>query len=104
MSIISSKDWKATEGTDFAGGNRKLTVSGEVELSQSNEEPKLTEAVPQGINPRILILELSASSDGVGADVITCKPVRYEKSIGEGQYSQVDIRGQATVAVEPIIS
>jgi hypothetical protein len=105
MSIIGSKNWKATEGTDFGGNDRKLVVTGDVELSRSNERPRLSEAVPQGINPKILILILSAEACGdVGADVITCEPVSFEKEISEDQYSQVDIRGQATVDVEKIIS
>ena len=105
MSVHGSRNWKAVESTDFSGGNRKLEVTGEVEVGASNEEPVLTPAVPQGFNPGILILELSTKTDGdVGADVLTCKDAVYEKSISEDQYSQVEIRGQALVDVEKRIS
>lgn len=104
MSVHDSRDWKATESTDFAGGNRKLTVTGEVQVGAANQKPVLTEAHPQGFNEKILILELSTTEHGVGADVLTWKPAKFEKPVEEDEYSQVDIRGQALVDVEKLIS
>jgi hypothetical protein len=105
MSVISSSDWEAIELTDLTGGNRQLNVSGKVEVAAGNQEPVLTEAMPQGINPRILILELTTRDEGdVGADVVTCKDAYFEKGIGLHQYDQVDIRGQAVVDVEEVLS
>lgn len=105
MSVQASKNWKAVESTNFAGIDRKLTVTGEVEVGAANQEPVLTRAVPQGINPKILILELSTTEDDdVGADVLTWKQAKYEEPIEEDQYSQVEIRDQAIVDVEKLIS
>ncbi len=105
MSVQTSRNWKAVESSDITGEHRKLRVTGEVEVTSTNIEPLLTEAVPQGINPDILILELSTkTTDNVGADVLVWKCAVFEKDISEDQYSQVDIRGQATVDVEKWIS
>jgi hypothetical protein len=105
MSVHDSRNWKATESTDFAGGNRKLTVTGEVRVGAGNEAPVLTRAVPQGINPSILILNLSTETTGdVGTDALVWKDATYEEPIEEDQFTQVDIRGAAVVDVEKLIS
>lgn len=105
MSIHGGRNWKAIESTDFSGNDRKLTVTGEVEVGTANQNPVLAEAIPQGINKMILILVLSTIEEGdVGADVLTWKTVKFEKPIDEGEYSQVDVRDQALVDVEQVIS
>ena len=105
MTVLSSRNWRATEGTDFSGGDRKLVVTGEVEMSQLNETPRLTEASPQGINPSILVLNLDAVSHGnVGGQATSWEPVTFEKPVEEDQYSQVQIDGHSTVDVEKLIS
>lgn len=105
MTVLSSRNWRATEGTDFGGNDRKLVITGEVEMSQLNETPRLTEAYPQGINPRILLLELNAVSHGdVGGQAISWEPATFEKAIEEDQYVQAEISGHVTVDVEKLIS
>lgn len=105
MNVHDSRDWSAKEGTDFAGGNRQLTVLGEVQVGGGNEEPVLTRATPQGINPTVLILDLSTRTTGdVGHDALLWLPARYEEAVEAGQYQQVEIRGHATVDVERVIS
>jgi hypothetical protein len=105
MSIYDSRNWEATESTDFDGGNRQLTVTGEVQVSAGNLEPVLNEAVPQGINPAILILELATTTSGeVGTDALAWKIARFETPIEQDLYAQVDIRDYALVDVEKLIS
>ncbi|MES3153123.1 hypothetical protein [Sphingomonas faeni] len=105
MSIHGSKNWKAVESTDFNGGNRKLVVAGDVEVGASNEEPVLSDAVPQGINIKILILDLATPKhDGAGSEVLTWKCAEYRRTIEEDEFSQVDIRGHAIVDVLKEIS
>lgn len=105
MSVHDSRNWKATESTNFGGGDRKLRLTGEVQVGASNQEPVLTEAVPQGINPKILVLELSTVDESdAGTDVLTWKETRFEKAISEDQYDQVDVSGQAVVDVDKLIS
>ena len=54
--------------------------------------PYLKEAVPPGINPRILILDLSIKADGPGLEVLVRKPASFRKKVRADQYSSVDIR------------
>ncbi len=47
----NTRNWKAMEIPDFVGRNYHLTVSGEVELTETGTTAKLTKHQPQGINP-----------------------------------------------------
>ena len=89
----NTRNWKAVEMSDLAGANPRLTVSGEVEVSASNLTPQLEIIhTPQGINPTILLLDLTITSDGgYGDQIMIWKPVRYERSTSGDQYTDVDI-------------
>lgn len=87
-----TRNWKALEMPDFAGRDYHLSVSGEVEVSATNKTPHLTQHVPQGFNPRILLLDLTIRTDGgMGADVMTWKQVTLRQSTNGNQYDEVDI-------------
>lgn len=74
------------------GSENKLIVVGKVTTFGGNMVPTLTEIVPQGINPSILLLELTIVDTGKpGTKDISPRPVRFEKPASKGQYSQVDI-------------
>lgn len=74
------------------GAGNKLIVKGEVQVPTSGWAVSLVEASPQGINPAILILDLSASPPhGNVLQVITKEPVRFEKPNGSA-YTSVTIR------------
>jgi hypothetical protein len=68
-----------------------LHVKGEIEYSGGGWSVELVPAIPQGINPAILILELSERHDGVQTKPIVRIPVKFEKADG-GSYKQVTIR------------
>jgi hypothetical protein len=51
----------------------------------------LAEHVPQGINPKILLLDLTISASGAGGAVMGWRDVRFEKPIEKDQYSSVDV-------------
>lgn len=105
MSVLQSRGWYAVESTDLTGNNRTLAVTGEVEVSHINEEPVLTEAEPQGINPTILILDLTIKTDiGAGGDATRWKKASYSRPVGRREFHQVDVHGQAVVDVEEILS
>jgi len=87
-----TKNWKAYEIPDFAGRRYVLVVNGEVQVTSTNQTPKLTVHVPQGINPRILLLDLSiVSSGGIGAPIVFYKSVHYTQATSGRQYDEVDI-------------
>ena len=59
MTASNTRNWSANELPDFAGGRYHIEVNGEVETSATNYLPKLAAHVPQGFNPRILLLDLT---------------------------------------------
>jgi hypothetical protein len=102
------RKFSAIESTNLAGSERKLTVTGEVETRRSNETPGLVEASPQGINPDILILDVTIATDGAGNDVMAWKEVvPFVKPISRRQYTHVTIRREddtETIEVQEILS
>jgi hypothetical protein len=60
MSVPNSRNWKAVEEPNLEGGSYRVRVTGEVEA----ESPSLLARVPQGLDPRILMLDLSKVDDG----------------------------------------
>jgi hypothetical protein len=98
--------FKAIETTDFAGKNAKIAVVGEVQTRSGNEKVALIEGL-QGINPKILILDVKVSVSGDGTDVMGWTKAEFHKAISEGQYTEVTIRAEdnaITIKVEKIIS
>jgi hypothetical protein len=100
----NTRNWYATEISDLAGGGRKLTVFGEVKLS-NNQVPRLKEASPQGFNPKILLLDLVISESGIGNT--DWKSVKFERTVTLREYESVDIQstgnnvGHADIEVIP---
>ncbi|MBP33168.1 hypothetical protein [Methylobacterium sp.] len=106
---LKTKDWSAEDAAEnFAGGGRKLTVKGMVEVPTTNSEPHLAKAVSPGINPTIRLLELSVTAEGVGGEAFTWKPVHYAEALEGDGFTQVEITmgGQnlATIDVQRIIN
>lgn len=82
------------------GSEHKLIVVGEVETTAGNLQPKLAMAVPQGINPSILLLNLTIEETGdVGTKDIAFRDVRFEMPASEGQYTSVSILHEGTVCL-----
>ena len=87
-----TRNWKANEIPDFVGHRYQLVVTGDVQVTATNLTPKLTAHVPQGKNPRILLLDLTiVSSGGIGAPIVYYKSVQYTKVTSGHQYDEVDI-------------
>jgi len=73
-------------------GPGSLIVTAQVEVPNPGVEPMLVVAVPQGINPAILILDLyMCQKPGIWPQVVCEKPVRHDQGINP-LYTQVDIR------------
>lgn len=73
-------------------GPSKLIVIGKVVTNGGNLVPQLTERVPQGINPTILLLDLTIEdTGGVGTTDVAPRDVRFEMAADEGAYSSVEI-------------
>jgi hypothetical protein len=90
MAKPKTKDWKAWQNLQPIGPP-KLIVIGKVETSNANQTPQLSERVPQGVNPKILLLDLTMQVSGKGGTVMGWQDVRFEKEIKKDQYSGVDV-------------
>ena len=92
MAAPKTRNWTANEIPDFTGRRSLLIVSGEVQVTATNQTPKLTVHVPQGINPRILMLDLSiVSSGGISGPIVFYKSVHFTRATSGDQYDEVDI-------------
>jgi hypothetical protein len=93
-------DWHAW----YAGSSGKLTlnVSGKCQFPTPGFKVTLKRQEPQGINPRILLLEKTVQPpSGVVPQVITVERVRYSEPATSTQFNQVTILPDGvTVPVE----
>lgn len=82
--------WNAWQDL-MPGGGQRLYVTGSVFVPNPGVEPVLSDKVPQGINPEILLLDLRLiQRPGTWPQVLAWKPVRFEKS-GKVRYTKVSI-------------
>jgi hypothetical protein len=88
----NSRKWSVWEDREPPNPPITLHVAGEVETPATNIVPRLTRRAPQGINPKILMLDLSLEdTGGPGEQVVSYLPVKYEEEVELGQHSQVQI-------------
>lgn len=90
---MQSKNWHAWIDTMPPGPN-KLHVVGDVEVGNPGIDTVLTEKVPQGINPAILLLDLHlVQRPGVWPQVVTCKQAHFDRVLAPGapRYTNVDV-------------
>src|ERR1700674_2667072 len=90
------------------GSQPKLIVTGKAEVPTSGWTGTLERAVPQGINPKILILDacLVEPTGKVNSPVVSKVDLRYDESPPAVDYSQVTIRldgDDVTVKVEIVV-
>ena len=88
-----TKNWKAFEDRQPGPGRSPtLRVTGKVKISNTNQKPRLAEAVPQGINPTILFLDLIVDAEGVGIEPVDpWADAAFEKHVTPHQYKLVEI-------------
>jgi hypothetical protein len=84
-------------------GGPRLFVTGDIVTPSGGWTASLTRAVPQGINPNILILQIDASPPTGGAPtVMTTMSLRFEEAPPAHPYTDVTIRhggGDFTIEV-----
>lgn len=102
-----TRNWKSLEDRlPGPGMGVAIFVTGEVETSNSNQTPQLREAVRQGMNPTILILDLTFTTSGTGSAVMDWKSARFKKKLSRDNYVSVDIHWEyksiATCKVEVV--
>lgn len=90
--VVESKDWSAWEDHQ-PPGPVSFHVKGTVVVIATNYRATLEKTVPQGTNPKILLLDLVVEETGdVGGDAITDIPAVYsEAKYTAGTYEEVTI-------------
>ena len=84
------------------GANNTLHITGKVTVPTTGYHVSLVEAVPQGINPKILILEVKkVKPSGPAGQMISHVPVRYDKPHSP-DYTDVTIRGDGNEFTIPV--
>lgn len=83
------------------GAPPKLIMTGDVRVPTNGWQARLTKRSPQGINPKILILDVNAlQPSGDTPQEITTIPLRYEESPPQDEYGQVMIaNGKGEIVV-----
>src|SRR4051794_14391665 len=75
------------------GSGPKLIVIGDVQVPTTGWHVTLLRHSPQGINPTILILDVSAQQPtGMAGQMITVIPLLYDERPPQSDYAQVTIR------------
>ena len=92
-SSIATRNWHAHILSGLMGEDRKLTVTGEVEVAGGGYTPSLSRAKGDD-NAEVLVLGLNVEPGG-GTTAFTWKPVRYSQSIPTGTYEEVCVRHEA---------
>jgi len=91
-SAPKTRNWKANEIPDFVGRVYRLHVTGDVQVTATNRDPVLSVHTPQGINPRILLLDLKiVSRGGFGGQIVFYKQATFMRPTSGDQYDEVDI-------------
>jgi hypothetical protein len=73
-------------------GGPKLIVTGDVQVPTGGWQVTLTRRSPQGINPDILLLDVSAQApNGMVTQVISIIPLRYQAGPPLHPYTQVTV-------------
>jgi hypothetical protein len=86
-----TKDWKAHIDSRPPHPPGHLVVIGEVEVDNIMKYPQLKVHTPQGINPKILLLDLTIVFPGEGFPKMVFKQARLDRHAGAGQYAEVEI-------------
>jgi hypothetical protein len=83
------------------GAPPRLVMVGDLRVPTNGWQARLTRRSPQGINPKILILDVNAQQPGGdAAEQITTIPLRYEESPLQDEYGQVMIaNGEGEIVV-----
>jgi len=90
---IATRNWHAHILSGLMGEDRKLTVTGEVEVAGGAYTPSLARAHADA-SAEDLVLNLIVEP-GDGTTAFTWKPVRYSQSIPTGTCEKVRIRHDA---------
>ena len=89
---VVTRDWEALEVTDMIGQHGQITVTSEVELTETGTTAELREHTPSGINPKILLLDLVIHRQGgIHGHIAWFEKLTFKKKSSGHAYDEVDI-------------
>ena len=89
---VSTRDWDALEMTDMIGQHGQITVTGEVELTETGTTAELREHVPSGLHPKILLLDLVIHRQGgIQGHIAWFEKLTFKMRSSGNAYDEVDI-------------
>ena len=95
---VLTRDWEALEMTDMIGQHGQITVTGEVELTETGTTAELKEHVPSGFNPKILLLDLVIHRQGgIQGHIALFEKLTFKMKSSGHAYDEVDILYAAEV-------
>jgi len=95
---IATRDWEALEMTDMIGQHGQITVTGEVELTDTGTTAELKEHVPSGLHPKILLLDLVIHRQGgIQGHIAWFEKLTFKMKSSGHAYDEVDIIYGGTV-------
>jgi hypothetical protein len=88
---VATRDWEALEMADMIGQHGQITVTGEVELTDTGTTAELKEHTP-GTNPKILLLDLVIHRPGgIRGHIAWFETLTFKKKSSGNAYDEVDI-------------
>src|ERR1700751_4898572 len=88
---VAPRDWEALEMAAMIGQYGQITVTGEVELTDTGTTAELKERTP-GINPKILLLDLVVHRPGgIQGHIAWFETLTFKKKSSGNAYDEVDI-------------
>ena len=88
---VATRDWEALEMADMIGQHGQITVTGEVELTDTGTTAELKEHAP-GINPKILLLGLVIHRPGgIQGHIAWFETLTFKKKSSGNAYDEVEI-------------
>jgi hypothetical protein len=90
--IVATRDWEALEMADMIAQHGQITVTGEVELTDTGSAAELKEHTPPSTNPKILLLDLVIHRQGgIQGHIAWFDKLTFKKKLSGNAYDEVDI-------------
>src|SRR5215831_15872180 len=89
---VFTLDWEALEIADMIAQHGQITVTGEVELTDTGSTAELKEHTPPSTNPKILLLDLVIHRQGgIQGHIAWFDKLTFKKKLSGDAYDEVDI-------------
>lgn len=92
MAGVLTRDWEALEMADAIARHGQITVTGEVELTDTGTTAELKEHAPPGADPKILLLDLVIHRHGgVQGHIVWFEKLSFRMKSSGDSYDEVAI-------------